>query len=121
MIRSPASRAVHALAPKDVMPKWCLTGRNGSRPSVSSSMSSSRATAYLVTASLPPRSCPRIYSGPVVSPRVTSMDGPRPGVTDLVHIGLVVDDLDETVRFLGVLGFDCGKPGVFSGPWIDRI
>jgi catechol 2,3-dioxygenase-like lactoylglutathione lyase family enzyme len=49
------------------------------------------------------------------------MDGHRPGINDFVHIGLVVEDLDETVRFLTVLGFDCGKPGVFSGDWIDRI
>jgi catechol 2,3-dioxygenase-like lactoylglutathione lyase family enzyme len=49
------------------------------------------------------------------------MDGHRPGVTDFVHIGLVVEDLDETVRFLEVLGFDCSEPGVFSGEWIDRI
>ena len=27
----------------------------------------------------------------------------------------------ETVRILGLLGFDCGKPGTFSGEWIDRI
>ena len=50
-----------------------------------------------------------------------STDGHRPGVTSFVHIGLVVDDLDETVRFLTLLGLDCGKPGVFSGEWIDRI
>ena len=43
------------------------------------------------------------------------------GVTNFVHIGLVVEDLDETVRFLALLGFDCGEPGVFSGDWIDRI
>jgi catechol 2,3-dioxygenase-like lactoylglutathione lyase family enzyme len=43
------------------------------------------------------------------------------GVTDFVHVGLVVEDLDETVRFLTLLGFDCGEPGVFSGEWIDRI
>src|SRR3954451_22008081 len=43
------------------------------------------------------------------------------GVTDFVHIGLVVEDLDETVRFLSLLGLDCGEPGVFSGEWIDRI
>src|SRR3954452_4884864 len=49
------------------------------------------------------------------------MDNHRPGVTDFVHIGLVVEDLDETVRFLSLLGFDCGKSGVFSGEWIDRI
>ena len=49
------------------------------------------------------------------------MHSNRPGVTDFVHIGLVVEDLDETVRFLAVLGLDCGKPGVFSGEWIDRI
>ncbi len=45
----------------------------------------------------------------------------RPGVTDFVHIGLVVEDLGETVRFLELLGFDCGKPGVFGGEWIGRI
>ena len=49
------------------------------------------------------------------------MDSHRPGVTDFVHVGLVVEDLDETVRFLSVLGFDCGEPGVFGGDWIDRI
>jgi catechol 2,3-dioxygenase-like lactoylglutathione lyase family enzyme len=49
------------------------------------------------------------------------MDSRRPGVTNFVHIGLVVEDLDETVRFLALLGFDCGKPGVFSGEWIGRI
>ena len=40
------------------------------------------------------------------------MDSKRPGITDFVHIGLVVEDLDETVRFLALLGFECGEPGV---------
>src|SRR3954462_14538978 len=53
--------------------------------------------------------------------RVTSMNSHRPGVTSFVHVGLVVEDLDETVRFFALLGFDCGKPGTFSGEWIDRI
>ena len=44
-----------------------------------------------------------------------------PGVTGFVHIGLVVEDLGETVRFLGVLGFDCTEPAVHGGGWIDRI
>src|SRR5947208_1943548 len=48
------------------------------------------------------------------------MDSHRPGVNNFVHVGLVVEDLDETVRFLALLGFDCGEPGVFSGEWIDR-
>ena len=52
---------------------------------------------------------------------MTSTDSHRPGVTNFVHIGLVVEDLDETVRFLALLGFDCGDPGTFSGEWIDRI
>jgi catechol 2,3-dioxygenase-like lactoylglutathione lyase family enzyme len=52
---------------------------------------------------------------------VNSIDSHRPGVTNFVHVGLVVEDLDETVRFLALLGFDCGEPGVFSGEWIDRI
>ena len=50
-----------------------------------------------------------------------STTGRHPGVTGFVHVGLVVEDLDETVRFLTVLGFDCGQPGVVSGDWIDRI
>jgi catechol 2,3-dioxygenase-like lactoylglutathione lyase family enzyme len=49
------------------------------------------------------------------------MDSHRPGVTDFVHIGLVVEDLDEMVRFLALLGLECGTPGVFGGEWIDRI
>jgi catechol 2,3-dioxygenase-like lactoylglutathione lyase family enzyme len=49
------------------------------------------------------------------------MDGHRPGVTSFVHIGLVVEDLGETVRFLTLLGFDCGRPGVVGGDWVDRI
>src|ERR1700735_5060605 len=52
---------------------------------------------------------------------LTSMDSHRPGVTNFVHVGLVVEDLDETVRFLAPLGFDCDEPGVYSGEWIDRI
>jgi catechol 2,3-dioxygenase-like lactoylglutathione lyase family enzyme len=52
---------------------------------------------------------------------MTATDRHRPGVTDFVHVGLVVEDLDETVRFLTLLGLDCGKPGTFSGDWIDRI
>ncbi len=49
------------------------------------------------------------------------MDSHQPGVTNFVHIGLVVEDLDETVRFLTLLGLECSKPGVFGGAWIDRI
>jgi catechol 2,3-dioxygenase-like lactoylglutathione lyase family enzyme len=45
----------------------------------------------------------------------------RPGVTNFVHVGLVVEDLDEIVRFLALLGFDCDEPTVYSGEWIDRI
>jgi catechol 2,3-dioxygenase-like lactoylglutathione lyase family enzyme len=43
------------------------------------------------------------------------------GVTSFVHVGLVVEDLEEMVRFLTVLGFDCGSPGAYGGEWIDRI
>jgi catechol 2,3-dioxygenase-like lactoylglutathione lyase family enzyme len=49
------------------------------------------------------------------------MNSHRPGVTGFVHVGLVVEDLGETVRFLELLGFDCGTPGTFSGDWIGRI
>jgi catechol 2,3-dioxygenase-like lactoylglutathione lyase family enzyme len=45
----------------------------------------------------------------------------HPGVTKFVHVGLVVEDLDETVRFLALLGFHCGEPGMFGGEWIGRI
>ncbi len=49
------------------------------------------------------------------------MDNHRPGVTNFVHVGLVVEDLNETVRFLSLLGFDCDEPAVLSGEWIDQI
>ena len=52
---------------------------------------------------------------------MTSTDNHRTGVTNFVHVGLVVENLDETVRFLALLGFDCGEPGVFGGEWIDQI
>jgi catechol 2,3-dioxygenase-like lactoylglutathione lyase family enzyme len=42
-------------------------------------------------------------------------------VAGFVHIGLVVEDLDAVVRFLEVLGLDCGRPSSFTGRWIDRI
>jgi catechol 2,3-dioxygenase-like lactoylglutathione lyase family enzyme len=45
----------------------------------------------------------------------------RPTVTEFVHIGLVVEDLDETVSFLELLGFVCGKPARYGGDWIERI
>jgi catechol 2,3-dioxygenase-like lactoylglutathione lyase family enzyme len=45
----------------------------------------------------------------------------QPVVTSFVHIGLVVEDLDETIRFLALLGFDCDEPTEYSGDWIDRI
>jgi catechol 2,3-dioxygenase-like lactoylglutathione lyase family enzyme len=44
------------------------------------------------------------------------MDGP-----EFVHIGLVVEDLDPMVRFLTLLGFECGEPSAHGGDWIDRI
>jgi catechol 2,3-dioxygenase-like lactoylglutathione lyase family enzyme len=47
--------------------------------------------------------------------------GASVGVKSFVHVGLVVEDLEETLRFLRVLGFECGEPGVYSGKWIDRI
>ena len=52
---------------------------------------------------------------------MTSTDSHRPGVTDFVHVGLVVEDLDETVRFLTLLGLECSEPGTFSGEWIGQI
>ena len=44
----------------------------------------------------------------------------RAGVTNFVHVGVVVEDLNETVRFLALLGFDCDAPAMYSGEWIDR-
>jgi catechol 2,3-dioxygenase-like lactoylglutathione lyase family enzyme len=51
---------------------------------------------------------------------MTKVSSPR-GVTGFVHVGLVVEDLDEMVRFLALLGFDCDEPALYSGEWIDRI
>ena len=45
----------------------------------------------------------------------------RPGITAFVHVGLVVEDIEETVRFLTLLGLECGRPGTFGGAWIERI
>jgi catechol 2,3-dioxygenase-like lactoylglutathione lyase family enzyme len=44
-----------------------------------------------------------------------------PAITSFVHIGLVVEDLDEAIRFFSMLGLDCAKPATHSGEWIDRI
>lgn len=39
-----------------------------------------------------------------------------------MHVGLVVDDFAQTVRFLELLGLRCDSaPEVFQGEWIDRI
>jgi hypothetical protein len=57
------------------------------------------------------RSAANRWPGHARASRLTSMDSHRPGVTNFVHIGLVVEDLDETVRFFALLGFDCGEPG----------
>lgn len=43
------------------------------------------------------------------------------GITSFVHVGLVVEDLDEMARFLALLGLACDEPAVYSGDWIDRI
>ena len=51
---------------------------------------------------------------------VTPVSSPS-GITSLVHVGLVVEDLDETARFLTLLGLHCDQPAVYSGGWIDRI
>src|SRR5215210_8665543 len=57
MILSPALRPVQVFTPNDVIPKWWRTGRNGQRPSLSSSISSSRATAYSVMGPLSSDGC----------------------------------------------------------------
>ncbi|MFN8124089.1 MAG: VOC family protein [Thermoleophilia bacterium] len=43
------------------------------------------------------------------------------GVTTYVHAGVVVDDLEEAVRFFTVLGLECGEPMTAGGEWVDRI
>ena len=40
---------------------------------------------------------------------------------DFVHVGLVVEDLGEAVRFLEMLGLECDEPATHGGEWIDRI
>ena len=52
---------------------------------------------------------------------MSNVSGARSGVTTFVHVGLVVEDLDQAVAFLTLLGFDCSTPSVYSGAWIDRI
>ena len=54
----------------------------------------------------------------VVTPQWTAIGPASPTSSTSA---LCVEDLDETVRFLALLGFDCGEPGVYSGEWIDRI
>jgi hypothetical protein len=44
MIRSPTLLPVNALTPKDVIPKWCRTGRQGHLPSSRISISLSWET-----------------------------------------------------------------------------
>jgi hypothetical protein len=46
---------------------------------------------------------------------LTSRKSDRHGLTHLVHVGLVVEDPGDRARFLALLGFDCGEPGVSSG------
>ena len=52
---------------------------------------------------------------------MTKVSSAHTGVTNFVHVGLVVEDLDQTARFLTLLGFDCDKPAAYSGEWIDRV
>jgi hypothetical protein len=49
----------------------------------------------------------------------SSMDSHRPGVTNFVHIGLVVEDLDETVRFLALL--DVKRSDVLASRRHDQV
>ena len=48
------------------------------------------------------------------------MDSHRLGVTDFVHVGLVVEDLDEQRGSSALLGFDCGEPWGAQRRSIDR-
>src|SRR4051794_4609860 len=84
MILSPASRPVQALIPNDVMPKWWRTGRQGSRPSVTSSMSSRRATAYSLIDTSPGYSA---RDGPTARPElVVSSTGVGRAIPHLTQI-----------------------------------
>jgi catechol 2,3-dioxygenase-like lactoylglutathione lyase family enzyme len=42
-------------------------------------------------------------------------------VSGFVHAGVVVDDLAAAVRFVRLLGFECGDPMTVEGEWVDRI
>src|SRR6185437_9643043 len=53
-MRSPGSWPVHVLTPKDVMWKWCRTGRQGWRPSVISPIWSMCARVYPLLIGGPP-------------------------------------------------------------------
>ena len=52
------------------------------------------------------RSAPEVYLG-AGRMDMSKVSKAHAGVTGFVHIGVVVEDLDETVRFLSLLGFDC--------------
>jgi catechol 2,3-dioxygenase-like lactoylglutathione lyase family enzyme len=52
---------------------------------------------------------------------LTSKHTRHAGVTTVAHIGLVAEDLDETIRFLSLLGLECGEPETYTGKWTDRI
>jgi hypothetical protein len=45
---------------------------------------------------------------------MSKVSSAQTGVTSFVHGGLVVEELDETVRFLALFGFDCGEPGFIA-------
>ena len=65
---------------------------------------------------------PHDTGSPAISSESFDLNGqPSPRRDQLRPHRPVVEDLDQTVRFLALLGFDCGEPGVFSGEWFDQI
>lgn len=52
---------------------------------------------------------------------MTAEPAENPGARGFVHAGIVVDDLNEVVRFLSLLGLACTKANRFAGEWIERI
>lgn len=43
------------------------------------------------------------------------------GIRSLEHIGLIVEDLDTTVGFFELLGFQRGETATVGGEWADRV
>ncbi|MBJ7353779.1 MAG: VOC family protein [Thermoleophilaceae bacterium] len=43
------------------------------------------------------------------------------GIRHIEHVGIVVDDFDEAIRFFTALGFESDGEGPVEGDWVGRI